>query len=72
MVTWHNSSDKKNVLNIITAKSESFSFKFCNIRKARKLKVAELNQAKDSLKKPWLATDEANRLSVVWEQFARR
>ena len=28
---------------------------------ARKLKVAESNQAKASLTKPWLATDKANR-----------
>ena len=33
--------------------------------KARKLKVAELNQAKASLNNPWLATDEANCLPVV-------
>ena len=65
-------------LNFFTAKSESLSFKFCNIlqiykipvfdlftKKARKLKVAESNQAKASLTKPWLATDEANRSPVV-------
>ena len=40
--------------------------------KARKLKVAEWNQAKASLSKPWRSTDEANRSPVVWEQFARR
>ena len=40
--------------------------------KARKLKVAESNQANASLTKPWLATFEANRLPVVWEQFAQR
>ena len=39
---------------------------------ARKLKVAESNQAKASLTKPWLATDEAKRSLVVWEQYARR
>ena len=33
--------------------------------KARKLKVKESNQAKANLTKPWLATDEANRLPVV-------
>ena len=33
--------------------------------KARKLRVAESNQDKASLSKPWLATDEANRSPVV-------
>ena len=33
--------------------------------KAIKLKVAESNQAKASLSKPWLATDEANHSPVV-------
>ena len=32
---------------------------------ARKLKVAESNQAKASISKSWLATDEANRSRVV-------
>ena len=40
--------------------------------KARNLKVAESNQAKDGLTKPLPATDEANRSPVVWKQFARR
>ena len=35
-------------------------------------KVAESNQAKDRLTKPWLATDKANRSPVVREKFARR
>ena len=30
-----------------------------------KLKVAESNQAKASITKPWLATDEGNRSPVV-------
>ena len=59
-------------------------FKACNILQIFKisvfylndlltrLKVAELNQAKASLTKPWLATDEINGSPVVWEQFARR
>ena len=33
--------------------------------KARKLQVAQSNQAKASLIKPWLAADEANRSPVV-------
>ena len=33
--------------------------------KARKLKVEESDQAKVSITKPWLATDEANRSPVV-------
>ena len=33
--------------------------------KARKLKAAESNQAKDSITKLWLATDKANRSPVV-------
>ena len=33
--------------------------------KARKLKVAESNQAEASPTKPWLAADEANRSPVV-------
>ena len=53
---------------------------FLNIRflfhsftnKARNLKVAGSNQAKAGFTKPWLATGEANRSLVVWEQFARR
>ena len=40
--------------------------------KARKLKFSESIQAKARLTKPWLATDEANRSPVVWEQFAGR
>ena len=44
----------------------------CFTNKARKLKVAESNQAKASLTKQWLATDEANRSLVVCEEFARR
>ena len=35
------------------------------INKARKLKVAESNQAKASLTEKWLATDKANRSPVV-------
>ena len=35
------------------------------------LQVAESNQAKASLPKQWLATEEANRSLVVREQFAR-
>ena len=34
-------------------------------KKARKLKIAESNQAKDSLNKPWLATDEGNNTIYV-------
>ena len=66
---------QKIVLNIFTAKSGSFSLIFAikNIcflfdlvsNKARKLKVAELNQAKASLTKPWLDTDEANHSLAV-------
>ena len=64
-------------MNVFTAKSGSF-LKFCNIlqlfkisvfnlftNEARKLKVAESNQAKASLTIPWLATDEANRSLVL-------
>ena len=50
----------------------SFVFDFFFTNKARKLKVAESDQAKASLTEPWLVTDEANRSPVVWEQFARR
>ena len=48
---------QKIVVNIFTAKSGIFSFK------ARKLKVAESNQAKACLTKPRLATNEAKRLA---------
>ena len=71
------------VLKIFTAKSGNFSFKFCIIlqiseisvfiidlftNKARKLNVAESNQAKASFMKLWLATDKVNCSPVVWEQ----
>ena len=46
-------------------------FLFDLINKASKRKVAESNQAKASLTKPWLATDKTNCSTVVWEQFAR-
>ena len=42
------------------------------MNEARKLKFEESNRAKASLTKPWLATDEADRSLVVWEQFTRR
>ena len=70
--------EKKIVLKLSTAKSASF-FEFCNIWQIFKIsvfsliylltrlenKVAVSNQAKASLTKPWLATDEANRSPVV-------
>ena len=46
----------------------SFLFDLFTSR-ARKLKVAVSNRAKASLTKPRLATDEANRSPVGWEQF---
>ena len=67
--------------NFFTAKSGIFSIEVCNVlqifkisffflfdlftNKARKLNVAQSNQAKANLTKPWLATDEANRSPVV-------
>ena len=49
-----------------------YQFFYLFTNKARKLKFAESNEAKASLTKPWLASDEANRSPVVWEQFFRR
>ena len=71
------------ILNIFFAKSGSFllnfaifckfsKYQFIYLQKRLENKVAESNQAKASLTKPWLATDEANRSPVVWKQFARR
>ena len=79
MVTWHNSRDKKSSFEHFSSKSRSF-YKCCNFlkyqvfilfiyNKARKLKVAEANQAEASSTKLWLATDEAHRSPIVWEQF---
>ena len=69
-------SETKTVLNIFAAKSGSFLKKILKLQifkisvdlftnKARKLKIAESNQAKASLTEPWLATDEDNRSLVV-------
>ena len=66
-------------MNIFTANSGSFSFKFYNImqifkecflfdlftNKARKLKVEESSQFSAGFNKPWLATDKANHSPVV-------
>ena len=84
--TWENSRDKKQFWTFWLRNLEAFllnSAIFCTFsknqflfglltNKAIKLKVAESNQAKASLTKPCLATDEATRLPVVWDQFARR
>ena len=76
-VTWPNARDKECFEQFLHCKIWTFFYcilqcfaSFLNIvfflfdlftNKARKLKVTQSNQAKASLTKPWLATDEANR-----------
>ena len=45
----------------------------CGVRSSSiTLTSRPFNQGKANVTKQWLGTDEANRSSVVWEQFARR
>ena len=73
---WHkiflNLSQKSGNFKILQYFAIFLNINFLFTNKARKLNIAALNQAKASLTKPWLATNEDNCSLVFWERFIWR